>query len=105
MVFEDSFLEERLLAQNVYEFFILKDTAKLEWRPFSCEGALPGAEPEMKDTLGGKNMGFSSPWSGSNQSLHVQVQVMALPSSFCVILDNSLHLSELLFPSLQSVGS
>lgn len=41
MFLEDSFLEKRLLAQNVYEFFILKDCAKLEWRPLSCEGALP----------------------------------------------------------------
>ena len=39
MFLEDSFLEKRLLAQNAYEFFILKDCAKLEWRPFPCDGA------------------------------------------------------------------
>lgn len=66
MVLEESFFEQRLLAQSVYEFFILKDTAKLEWRSFSCEGALPRAAPEMKVTHGGKNMDFQ---------VHVQIQI------------------------------
>lgn len=74
----------------MYEFFILKDTAKLEQRPFSCEGAIPGAEPEMKATWGGKSMSF--------QVSCVQVQILALPSSSCVTLDKSLNLSELLLP-------
>lgn len=80
---------EIISSKCIYEFFTLKDTAKLEWRTFSCEGALPGAEAEIGGDWGGKSMGF--------QIRHIQVQTLALPSS-CVTLDKSLNLSELLFP-------